>query len=80
MGANRHNAFNPLKGYPISRRFGICNKLVNDNDFDYLCLLARYHLTKKHCQKGKVEHLAHMSSLKAIKDHLDVAQKNFKHS
>lgn len=80
MGANRHNHNNPLKGYPQMRRFGICNKLVNDNDFDYLFLLAQYLLTRKHCQKGKVEHLAHMSSIKQLKDHLDKAQKNFKHS
>lgn len=80
MGANRHNYNNPLKGYPVSRRFGICNILINENDLEYLCLLAQYHLTRKHCQKGKVEHLAHMSSIKQLKEHLDKAQKNFKHS
>lgn len=80
MGANRHNVFNPLKGYPQSRRFGICNKLVNDDDLHYLFLLAQYMLTRKHCQKGKVEHQAHLSSIKALKDHLAIAQKDFKHS
>lgn len=80
MGANRNNYNNPLKGYPESRRFGICNKLVNDNDFEYLCLLAQYMVTRKHCQKGKVEHLAHLSSIKTLKDYLDLAQKDFKHS
>lgn len=80
MGANRHNYNNPLKGYPQSRRFGICNKLVNSNDLEYLCLLAKYMLTRKHCQRGKAEHEAHLSSIKSLKDHLDKAQKDFKHS
>ncbi len=80
MGANRHNYGNPLKIFPQSRRFGICNKLVNENDLEYLCLLAKYLLTKKHCQKGKAEHIAHMQSIKALKDHLNKVQKDFKHS
>lgn len=80
MGANRHNFFNPLKAWPVSRRFGICNIIVKSNDIEYLCLLSQYMITRKTCQEGKEGHEKHLQSIAELKAHLNKVQKDFTHS
>jgi len=82
MGANRHNIRNPVKDWPVSRRFGICNTIAANDQlyFDYLWLLCNYLHTKKHCQEGKEGHEKHLQSIAKLKAYLNKVQKDFTHA
>lgn len=62
MGANTRNR------YGISRRFSVCYMLADDAI--YRELIDRYQVSKLTAQKGKQEHLEHVSNIQALRDYI----------